>query len=811
MDRSPPFNIWLRTRREALDLTREALGQHVGCAGATIAKLEAGTRRPSQQLAQRLADALEVPSAERSAFVRLARRGPEARPSSTSTLTQRLLPIAPTPLVGRTDELRRLLRQLQHGAVRLLTISGPPGVGKTRLALEAAHLLAPAFSGGSLFVSLAAVRDPAELPDAIARALELREAADATPTAQLMQAIGEQPLLLLLDTFEQVVAGGALLAELLSACPGLVCLVTSRERLRLRGEHLLKLAPLPLPTADPGDMAAASRSPAVQLFVQVAQAAEPSFTLDPSNVQAVAELCRRLDGLPLAIELLATHCDSVTPAALLGQSDQLLAREGPRDLPERQRTLGATLDWSYGLLEAKERRLLLELSVFVGAWTMSDAEAVCGGVVGASELPVLLASLVGRNLVQPDHGVAEEASFRLLETVRAYGAERLERDGSAAELYARHADYYAALAAQAAPELTGAGQQRWLDRLRHAHTNLEAALAWLLAQGAAEKAGRMCVALRRFWWMAGAFRVGRAWVGRVLARREQLDQLTQAQLQIADGMLASAQGRLGEAIAACETALALAHAEEHAETIGIAAHNLGNLLVERGELERGRRLLEAGLELDRASGDVWGLAVSLGSLGDLCYQQGDYAAAQSYYAESLMIYRRQGDQNSIALTLNNLGEIARRQHNLAAAETALVEGLALVRAIDLRRTLPFLLTNLSLVLQEQGREEQARALLGEALELMYAAGGSHALDTSLFAAAKLAQRGGRAAVAATLLGAAQALRDANGGRLSPGEHTELETLLARVRDGLTPATFTAAWEHGLRQTAAEALELAREQ
>lgn len=810
MDHTQSFGAWLRERRKTLDFSKEALGQRVGCSAATIAKIETGVRRPSQQIAARLAEALEVAQSDHDAFVRWARGVPNQAPKPLSTpapIVYRGLPVPLTPIIGRDHETQHIVAYLQRAHVRLLTLTGPPGVGKTRLSLEVAQRVAAAFENGVVFVSLAAVHDPAFVLDAIVRTIGAQEQLGASSLDQLVSALSERTMLLVLDNFEHVAAAAQMLVQFLHACPGVTVLATSRSRLWVRGEHHIRVAPLPLPDLRQRELAIA-QSPAVQLFVQMAQAANTTFELTKENAPDVAAICTRLDGLPLAIELIAAHCDTLQPRVLLAQLDRhVLASQGPRDLPERQQTLRATLDWSYALLSQAEQRLFNRLGVFVGAWSAEEAAQLCSDETGDAVMEQI-AALAQKSMIQHGPSNSQEPQFTLLETIRGYALAQLEQSGEAEAVRARHANVYSALAQQAAQKLIGNDQQQWANRLRHAHDNLQAAFDWLV-EGNIEQAGTLCSALRRFWWMSGSFREGRDWVARVLAKSAHLSPLTHTYVFITDGMLAAAQGKVVEAIAAFETALQLAHAVEDEEAIGIAVHNLGNILISQGEYERGRTLLEAGLAIDRTTGDEWGLAVSLGSLGELCYNQADYAAASAYFHESLAVYRKYGDHNSIAITLNNLGEVARYQHDFPTAQTLLAEGLAVARTHQQQRILPFLLNNLSMVMLHQGDLEQAQHLLHEALQVLEVTGGTHVIATSLVVAALLKQNQGQAFRAATLLGAAHALRTAHGVNVSLGEQAEAEQIGEKLQIDLTSTAFHQAWTDGQQLEITAALQLAK--
>ena len=421
-----------------------------------------------------------------------------------------MVPVPVTPLVGREREAAAVVDLVVREGVRLVTLTGPGGVGKSRLAVEAAERLGPGFADGARFVELAAVPTADLVAAAVAAGLGLTTSAGWL-LADLQGYLRARRLLLVLDNFEHVAGAAPLLAELLAAAPGLVVLVTSRVVLRLRGEHELPVPPLPVPPTEAGPDAADLQGYAsVGLFVERAHAAAAGFELAGANAEAVAEICRRLDGLPLAIELAAARVRLLPPQALLSRLGQRFSvlTGGARDLPERQRTLRNTLDWSFGLLSAGEQAMLARLGVFAGSFGLPAAEAVCGEGGDAAPDPGpagqvmdTLGALVDNSLVRPETR-GGEPRFALLETVREYALERLA-DGGWAEAHDRHAAYFLALAEPAAAELQGQGQLAWLDRLESEHDNLRAAMSWLVDQGAIEQAIRLLSATWRFWWLHG--------------------------------------------------------------------------------------------------------------------------------------------------------------------------------------------------------------------------------------------------------------------------------------------------------------------
>lgn len=802
------FGDWLRQRRRTLDLTKDALAEQVGCSPATIAKIEANLRRPSQQVALRLAAALAIPDAERAAFVRLSRgvrEAPPVLPAPAPVHHHPALPMPLTPLIGREGVVQMVLEQLR--GTRLLTLTGPPGVGKTRLALAVAERAAATFANDLAFVALAAVRDSGLVLDALAQALGIAPQAGVPPFERLVAALQTRRMLILLDNFEQVVAAAPLLAELLTRCPTITLLVTSRERLRLRGEQHIRVEALALPDLhQPLTTAQIVDAPAIQLFRTTAQAAQAGFQVSEESALTIAAICAALDGLPLAIELIASQADLLAPSALLAQIAQnRLGGVGLRDLPERQQTLQAALDWSYTLLPAHEQQLLRHLAVFSGTWSLTDAKAVCGGdIVGTS-----LTALINKSLVQQAVPVVSEAQFTLLATVRAYAHEQSDQRDETTDLYNRHAAYYQALAAEAAPYLTTGAQRLWIERLRAAHTNLLAALAWLLDQGQNEQAGMICRDLRRFWWLCGYWHEGRMWLQRVLADSPALTPLLYAHVQISAGMLATAQGDFSQAASAFEAALGLGQYHEDREVIGIAAQNLGSVMLSQGNYQRGRALFEVGLAIDRELGDTWGLAISLGSLAELAHDLGDYGTARTYYEESLAIFRQHEDHASIAIALNNVGEVLLRQGDLVAAHNHLTEALLLARQHQLARALPALRNNLCLVALAQGETLLAQNLLAEALPLLSDLGNLQDTATSVFVAAVFALEGQQYALAATLFGANHGLRSSHNLPLPPSDQAEFDGVVARTQGALAEAAFAEAWAIGQQYSLNESIAASR--
>ena len=511
-----PFGRLLRRQRKTRDLTQAALAQQVFCATDTIKKLEQGLRRPSRELAALLADRLGLAGSERAAFLERARaeQGGELR-----TLDARpgRLPLQFTELVGRAQEVADIGGQLRAGA-RLISLLGPGGAGKTRLALQVAAECTDAFADGAWFVDLSPVSDPALVAAAIAQALGVPDSPAAPTRDQLLRWLAPKRLLLLLDNFEQVVEAAPLVTDILRAAGGVQVLVTSRAPLRVSGEREVHVAPLATPPAAALPLAQLAQYDAVRLFVARASAVQAAFQVTSANAPAVAEICARLDGLPLAIELAAARVRLFTPEQLLARLDVAQLQTlvgGGRDMPARQQTIRAAIEWSSRLLTPAEQALLGRLGIFVGGWALEAAEAVCGD--GQMDVVVGLDTLLQHSLVRRGEA-GGAARFSLLETIHAYALERLDERGERALLARRHAEYYAALVEVAGAKIQSAEQIEWLARLDREYDNVRAALVWALEQGQAAD-GRewlglaMTAHLGRYWRLRGRFVEWRHWRG----------------------------------------------------------------------------------------------------------------------------------------------------------------------------------------------------------------------------------------------------------------------------------------------------------
>jgi predicted ATPase len=649
------------------------------------------------------------------------------------------VPVPATPLLGRQEEAAAIEELVAGNGARLVTLTGPGGVGKSRLAVDVARRLSPHFGNGVRFVDLAPVKDADLVPGAIAAALGL-----TTSGSKLLGDVESHlragRVLLLLDNFEQVTEAAPLVTELLSAAPGLVVLVTTRSVLRLTGEHefAVQTLPVPLPGVVPD---VALRYAAVELFVERARAKSAGFELTSANVEAVAEICRRLDGLPLAIELAAARVRMLAPEALLARLDDRmgLLTGGPRNLPERQRTLRATLDWSFNLLTDVDQVMLARLGVFAGPFDLPAAEAVCGtapdgaGVTAEPARPVIdtLSSLVDSSLVQAEDD-GREPTFRLLETIREYALEHLRDSGEWAQAHDRHAAYFIALAEPAEAEMHGPWQLAWLDRLQAAHDNLQQVLSWLLEKDRIEELLNLGWATWRFWWLRGHADEFR-WVGdELLARSDGMAPYDHARALSAAGFTTIAGGDQARAGALFERSLALAGEAGDKLDAALTAAGLGQVLAGQHEEARAREVLadtlarlreipEGELTSAQRFQHLLDLALAANFLGQIELDSGDHGRAAELFSSGLRAARGAQDQFTMLISLYDLAASTQARGDLPEAEAVLKEGLSLAAEVADEPSAAYYLEALAAV-ASPGCPQRAVRLLAAASALLQAKG-----------------------------------------------------------------------------------------
>jgi len=593
------------------------------------------------------------------------------------------LPAQPTPLVGREWELANVCSLLRRDTTRLVTLTGPGGTGKTRLSLQVAAKLAPEFADGAHFVDLAPVGAHL-VASTIARSLGLREAAGQPLAEQIAAYLCAQELLLVLDNFEHVLEAVPLVANLLAAAPRLRVLVTSRAPLRLSAESEFAVPPLQLPVRSQAlSIERLCSYEAVRLFVQRVQSVRSDFVVTPDNATAVAEICHRLDGLPLAIELAAARIRLFPPAALLERLRQPLAvlTAGARDLPQRQQTLRGAIDWSYRLLTADEQVLFRQLAVFVGGFTVAAAEGVCSSDTPAFHIVDGLASLVDHSLLRSVDGAGGEARLSMLETLREYALERLASDGEPDLLRRRHAEYYQALSEAVEPALRGPAQVVWLARLEEEHDNIRAVLAWCRTHNP-QLGLRMAAALWPFWEIRGHMQEGRAWLAELLGLCAEAPGQVRAGALHGAGVLAFQQSDYRQASVLLAESHALFERLGNVEGTSYVLRSLGLVAWFQGDHGAARTHLERSVTLYRDSGLAWGIADSLHYLGHVLLDLGELDSARAVFDESLALFRTTGDTRNTALPLKDLGLIASQHGDYELAERLYEESLALSRAVS---------------------------------------------------------------------------------------------------------------------------------
>ncbi len=780
------FALLLKELRVQAGLTQEMLAERAGLSVRGIQDLER-RGRPQKTTAQRLASALGLVPEERRRFLATATPAPRRRHdppverqlSATPAEQHKTLALPLTVLIGRDKEVDAVGALLGRPDVHLLTLTGPGGIGKTRLAMQVASQLHDEYSDGVVIVELSAITDADLVLTSIAQAVGMVEQGQQAVADALQEHLRERHLLLVLDNFEQVVDAAPAVAGLLAGCKGVTALVTSRILLRVRGEVGFAVGPLALPVGGShlgGE--AAGRYSAIALFVERAMAVAPNFVLTEATAPVVVELCRRLDGLPLAIELAAARVRLLPPAQLLerllgaqqGHGSLQVLTSGPRDLPARQQTLRTTIAWSNALLTSEEQAAFATLSVFAGSWSLDAAEALLVDEASAPHTAVpeeapqmsaldLLQSLLDNSLIvtvdvaSTEHEVTS-MRFGMLETIRAYALERLDARGLTWITRRRHALYYVAMAEEAKKELTGPKQAIWFAWIDREYDNLRAALQWACEEDGteatpgmgdadepeegdtiaalvapAEVGMRLMAALWRFWWTRGNCSEGRAWCDRVLARADP-ERTDRAFLQLraralnSAGILATYQNDIDGARAFYEQTLATWRMLGDMNGIASALNNLGMAAFRGNDDERALRIYQECLTISRTLNDPWGLAGTLDNCGLVARRQGNYMEAAAYHHESLEIRRGLGDTWGIAASLTNLGTLAYHQGDYESAERLHLESLPHMLALSDKVTAISVLVGLAQVARVQGKLERAVRLFGAADALLQVTGTS---------------------------------------------------------------------------------------
>jgi predicted ATPase/DNA-binding XRE family transcriptional regulator len=831
------FGQWVKHQRQALGLTQANLAQRVACSKSMINKIEGDLRSPTKPLLELLALHLKISPAEYADFVHLAqphllveqgdfsdREG--ARTFKTSSKHLKTPPHPLTPLIGRERDVATVRSYLQQARIRLLTLTGAGGTGKTRLALQVASEFKNTFADGVYFVSLAPVRDPALVLSTIVQALGLKSMRDQRDDELLISYLYEKEALLILDNFEQALPATRAIADLLMHTAYIKVLVTSRTLLRLTGEHEFVVHPLDIPDLNlPIEPATLVHSPAVLLFVQRAQAVRSDFVLTRENALSVAQICARLDGLPLAIELAASRCKVLSPQAILarltgamGGALGLLAG-GAQDLPARQQTIRQTIEWSYNLLDEREQELFRRLGVFVGGCSLDAIEEVCGQLKSGTQprlrsTPSISAldwavALMDHSLLRQVDEIDGEPRFVMSETLREYAFESLAARNELETIRRQHAAYFLHLLEAIEPKLRGVEQEAGLKRLDADYNNIRAALAWS-STGEIEMALRMAGVLWEFWLARGYLSEGRAWLADILERSAAVPSLpagVRAQALNGAGLLASVQGDQQEAAVYLQESLRLF--QELDDRMGEAwvLNHLGQTLNLSGQHEQAVPVFEASLQLFSDLGDNLHSAWVLINLGDASLQRGEIDRAFRLLSEARDLFSALNHKRGTAAAIDRLARLALFCRDSSRATALFSESLRLFEETEDREGCGWALHHLGRMASDGGHTRQAMEYLIESLRLFDKLNDRWGFACSLLHSAKVASDMHQPERAAILFGAADAMIVDFNDRMPASEREFIRSSLAAARDQTDPA----AWARGRALSSEKALAWILEQ
>lgn len=701
------------------------------------------------------------------------------------------LPVQLSSFIGREEEVDAICQRLRQPNVRLLTLFGPGGIGKTRLSLRVAANMRDEYENGVFFIALSPVTTEQGLIEAIATALKIEERVDTPLIESLKLFLKPRQILLVMDNFEQVVDAAPALNDLLANAERLKILVTSREELLIYGEQIYAIAPLTLPKK--GALVPLNRCmtySAISLFVDRVHALQPDFKLDDDNAQHIIDICHCLDGLPLAIELAAVRVREFSLEDILSQLNQRLdvLSRGARDLPARQRTIRGAIDWSYQLLPAEEQTAFIQLSVFVGSFTVDAVDTIIGAQY--------LNRLKEKSLVQQINNAQGEPLFYLLDTLRDFAREQLNQADESDTLREKHLKYYQHLVMKAEPELTGPDQMTWFKKLEDEQFNIQAALEWALAQDKLEPAAEMVSVLWRFWGAHSRLNTGAGWINQVLEHGDQLPDLLLAHVHQGAARLAILQSRYDDAIAHLTTSETIYTAQDEKALLANVQLSLGETAFYQGNILLAEHYFHTSLAAYEELGDHAGFARCLTQLGRVAHEQSNLPGAETLLEESLRLTRTYGSTESIAIAVNDLAEVFRMQGQFAQAAELYQESLNLYRDLDFDIGVAVMLHNLGQVTRKLGDISGAHRHLQEAISLLQDLEEKQVIAECFAALGAIYVNLNRLDFAITVLSAANRLIDQLGLELSPADEQEYQAHMQQAQSQVKPDYWQSFWEQG---------------
>lgn len=826
------FGEWLKRQRSGRGLTQEQLARQIGCATITLRKIEAEERRPSADIADQLIKIFEIPQDERNNFLRFSRgdwtKAPrersDAKPWQEVNATLRVnLPATVTALLGREKPLAEIHDYLLRAEIRLVTLIGPPGMGKTRLSIEAARKSISDFRDGVFFAGLAPINDPNLIVATVRQSLGYVEVPKLPPDQHLRQAIGDKQMLIVLDNCEHLVAEAATFASgLLSACSNLKILATSREALHIPGEWLYAVPPLDLPQETPQNEASFLKYPALALFEERARAVRNDFSLAADNVQTVSEICGRLDGLPLAIELIAARIRLMSPHSLLERlSGQfILTADGTRSTPERQKTLNNAILWSYNLLPAEEQKLFAYLSVFSGSFMLETAEAMFSSRVAEQPVSDLISLLLDKSLLQLFPNENNEPRYTMLVTIHEFARKRLLERGDEVEIRNLHLSYFCELAEQARSQLQGTQQLAWLDRLDQEYGNIRAALNWAQESGAIADGLRLAADLEWFWIWRAHLQEPILALEDLLAHPLPADEMQAlARGHYIAGLLEHMLGSLTQVLGnltvrdshvrECEQ-LCLLLGAENKENLADAKF-LRVYCMDFTVAHEIRQRYEEAVELFQEVGNQWKIAFAIFCMGFNLWRNGDFAGARQEFERSLQLFRNCGDNFGASKPDRLLAHMAMEEGKYAEARAKFEEILLLYQQARLNFLIDQPLWTLSMIAVREGDYARAKELYTECLLFDQQIGLPRQFAECFIGFAGIASAEKRWERAAQLLGAGEAEVETRGIPLENIDRIEVKRLTALLREELGDAKYEALASQGRAMTMEQVIAYALEE